>query len=384
MKSILFAFLFLSVFNTACESESKGSRMNVKKSEVSQEQLKALVSYLNRIETFPVEMDQLEKASEVPFKEIFSTDGSIIKYINGLNLQLSIIQVDGKRILNEVSIEADAAVIPVPEMPPGIKINETSYAYLPQYRVAEKLGDGFYRSLSYPDQDEYRKVNGTDGRTNPARWKYQINKERGSFISEEEKEGFKEVTLGLLNAIKENRFEEHLKIFEKNYPKNDVAQHRFFGHSLTLVYFNDKKDGEHFGKHLEKDGLTEYVGLHFYPEQGADFRYAKPFLFDFFGIEHLDALQASQARPYAELKDNGTPNPPPAIEPNMKAQLPDISAAGHRKGGLVYYVDPRFVADGWNFWMPGSYPHDGKTVERYLKKDKYLSNSFEVLFSRKK
>jgi hypothetical protein len=358
--------------------------MSSDKQEISQEELARLISYFNTLESFPVEMEKVEKETKIPFKDRFATDGFISQY-GDFTLNLSVVSLEGKRLLTSVSIEADPDKTAIPKMPPGNKFNESSYRYLPRYTVGEKLGDEFFRSLSYPDQKEYREVNGTDGRINPTKWKYTIDQKRGRIISDSEKSGFETVVTGLLQAIKENRFEPHLEEFKKNYPREKFTGHKFFGHTLTIVYFNDKKEGEYFGKHLEEDGLKEYVGLHFHPEQYAEFLFAKPYLFEFFGLDHLDALQKPGLRPYAGLKETDTPNPPPPIdEATAKAMLPDISAAGHRKGGLAYYNEPRYVADGWNFWMPGFYPHDGKKVERYLKKDVYLSNSFEILFSRKK
>ena len=187
-----------------------------------------------------------------------------------------------------------------------------------------------------------------------------------------------------MTAIKENRFEAHLEEFKKKYPREKFDGHKFFAHTLTIVYFNDKKHGEHFGEHLEKDGLSEYIGLHFYPEEYSEWRFAKPYIFDFFGLEQIDALQAPAMRPYAGLKDTeGVPNPAPPIDENQKAQLPDVSRAGQKKGGWVHYSDVRHVGGGWNLWMPGFYPHDGKQAERFVKKDIYEFSQFEVLFSRK-
>ena len=385
MKTLLTSLIFVLSLFVACESKTKGKTVSNDKPEISKEEINKLVSYFNKLQTFPVDMEDVEKKTGIPFKKRFSTESGIYHYGSYGRVSLSVSSVDGKRMLNQVEIEADPEIVPVPEMPPGVKFNASFYRYLPKYSMAGKLGESFYRYLIYPDQEEYKEVNGTDQRINSTKWEYRIDQKRGLFISEKEKEEFKDAVLGLLTAIKENRFEKHLEDFEKKFPKGRWGSHGFLGHSLTIVYFNDKKEGKHFGKHLEKDGLSEYVGLHFNPEQHAEFLFAKPYLFEFFGIEELDALQKPGMRPYAGLKDTGTPNPaPPIDEATAKAMLPDISAAGNRKGGLAYYNEPKYVSDGWNFWMPGFYPHDGKTVERYLKKDKYLSKSFEILFSRKK
>lgn len=338
-----------------------------------------LVGALNAVEQFPVRLEVLEQASGLPLASLVK-DTFLLTQMGDVSLQLSGDFASGESrgkakdlLVDTVRIEARGEDLALPEAPPGAtRFDLTTYAYLPIVEQVERVGSR-YRALQSVEQRE-----GT-APGEITRWTYRVDDHRGPFVTEAEVTARKEVVLDLLQAIREDRFEPAYQAFVAAYPEDALGSHAVHGTSITIRYFDDRVEGRG-DPFLKEDGLTAYVGIHVYNEQYGEDRYGQPWLFDFFGIERLDARRFWRGAPYNPV-DNGIPGHPHP-QADLTNPLPDLSAAGYRAGGLVYYSHLEWRDDGWTFECPGFYPHDGTSVPIDLDPALIQFGGFTVTHSR--
>lgn len=346
-----------------------------------------LIGALNAVERFPVRLEALEQASGVPLASLAQGAslttrlGNASVWLSGRGFDPSAPNAQAKDLLvDTVRIDATGTRLALPPIPPGAtRFDRTTYAYLPTVAQVERVGDR-YRGLHYVEES---RSPGTQapGQSNVTQWTYRIDTHRGPFVSEAEVKARREVVMGLLQAIREDRFEEQYRAFLEAFPEGSLGSHAVHGTSIVIRYFDDRVEGrqEDF---LAKDGLVAYVGIHVHNEQHGEAQYPQPWLFDFFGIERLDATRFYRGAPYNPV-DNEIPgrSHPQA---DLVNALPDISAPGYRYGGLAYYANLEWRAEGWTFECPGFYPHDGKTVSTVLDPAMLQLSGFTVTHSRKR
>lgn len=324
------------------------------------EQVHRLVGALNAVDRFPVSRAALEVASGVRLTDVATAR------VDGISISLS-----GDELIDDVQIEASGMGLAVPPIPSrATRYDLTTYTYLPTVEHVERVGDR-YRSLFVETRPE------NPGDADVTRWTYAIDGKRGPFFTDDEKEGGRAVMLGLLQAIQEDRFEAAYQDFVKRFPEGRWGSHQVFDTTYTIRYFDDRIP-ERADDFLAKDGLIAYVGIHVYVEQYSEVRYPHPWLFEFFGVDRVDAARPFQAAPYNPIEDASHPMA------GVTSTLPDISAAGHREGGLVHYSFLEWRGGPWTFECPGFYPHDGKTVPTMLDPALLQIGSFAVTHSRKK
>lgn len=338
-----------------------------------------LIGALNAAERPPIPLETLAQASGLPLADL--VQGSAIHTRLGevsLSMSGRLERAPGADtevlLVDTVHIHTTGSGLTLPPVPKGAtRFDRTTYAYLPTIEHIERAGDR-YRGLKYVDRP-------CDGQSNITEWAYRIDTRRGPFVSEAEVQGRREVILGLLQAIREDRFEERYVSFVEAFPEDHLGSHAVHGASITIRYFDDRIEGrkEAF---LAKDKLISYVGIHVYCEQHGEDRYPQPWLFDFFGIESLDATRFYRGAPYNPV-DNDIPGRTHP-QADLEDPLPDISAAGHRDGGLAYYANLEWRDGSFTFECPGLYPHDGKTVPRILDPALLQFGGFVVTHSRRR
>ncbi len=328
------------------------------RTELTPKDVHALMVGLNRVEQFPVSLSTLTELCGVNLGHHLELAGYMRATVGDMTLVLrgtprlrddrSICDVE----FTEISIEGTGDSFSTAVEPPGaIATDVGTYAYLPTAENTEQLG-GWYRSLTTK-----RRKEGEVARLET--WTYRVDQKRRGFVSQTEREELSCVVMDLLGALREDRFVEAYEAFVAAYPPTEFGFHQLAAFTVVIRFFDDRS--ETYAKaFLKESGLTAYAGIHITRVAGGEFRYPHPELFHFFGIEALDATALYKGKPYNR---GGTGYEPLA---DVTRVLPNISAAGHRDGGLAYYVYLEHRDDGWTFECPGFYPHDGKTVPRLL------------------
>jgi hypothetical protein len=297
-----------------------------------------LVVALNAVERFPTPRDALQQATGLELPAVFVV-GQVSVLLGGADLV-------------EVVKISSAGTAPPPPVPPGaLSFDQTSYAYLPTVQHVERVGS-VYRALEV----RHRVVG--PGERELDSWTYRVDEARGPYVTEAEKDGLRELLLGFIAAVREDRFEDAYADFQRDYPADPLGAHPAHGASIVIRAFDDRVPGRG-DPFLAEDGLIAYVGIHVHPQQGSSMRYPMPWLFEAFGVSRIDARRYFLGRPYNPI-DNGAPSPH-AMDGAFNP-VPDLSAAGHRDGGMAFYSFLEWRGDGWTFEHPGAYPHEGSTA----------------------
>lgn len=324
------------------------------------DQVSRLVIALNAVEAFPVSRSALEAASGVRLADLEGSRDRITVSMSGPEGQI-----------DRVSIEARGQDLTPPPPPKGATAYErTLYAYLPTVVHAERVGDRYRALLVEKRREGALPVHVTE-------WTYTVSDHRGVWVSEAEKQGGREVILGLLQAVKEDRFEAAYVDFVKRFPADELGSHPVYDTTTTIRYFDDRIP-ERADPFLAEDGLIAYVGIHVWPEQHSKVRYSRTWLFDFFGVERIDAARPFAGAPYNPVNDASHPMA------GVTSTLPEITGAGQRDGGLLHYSFLEWRDGPWTLECPGAYPHDGKVVPTLLDPALLQIDSFAVTHSRKK
>ncbi len=337
---------------------------------------------LNQIERFPAPLSHIEARAGVSIRDHLQPGPYMHARIGDLALTLSGTghhQPEGEPPraddpwIDAVEIKRRGTELPLPPRPLGaIRFDVGTYACLPTVEHVEPVGDGYYRHLRHAGR-----VQGPEAPIQE--WIYTVDRKRGPYLSEDERQGLQREILGLLQAIREDRFVARYESFRQAFPEDDLGSHALYGHTITIRQF-DARNERYRSDFLEEDGLTAYVGIHVYNEAHSEARSPHPYLFDFFGLEQLDAMSCYRGKPYNPLHRGMAGSAHPLAD--LQNPLPDIRAAGHRDGGLAYYAHLEHREGGWTFEGPGFYPHDGKEVATQLDPSLLQFGGFVVTHSR--